>query len=82
LFAFFAIGGTATLSALGAPIWIVIVGAAALALASASEHRKLAGIYNFTLFQIMLFGGWRSILHSVAACSAAYVLGHLALLTV
>lgn len=81
LLAYLAIGGTAISSALGAPAWIILASAATLSFASALEHRKLAGTANFTLFQIMLLGGWKSILNSVAVCSAAYVLGRLALLT-
>lgn len=79
LLAYLAIGGTAIVSALGAPVWIVLASATALSLTSALDHRKMAGIANVTLFQIVLFGGWKSILNSLAACSAAYVLGRLAL---
>lgn len=80
MLAYLAIGSTAVSSALGAPVWIVLASATALSLASALEHRKLAGSANFTLFQIMLFGGWRSIFNALAACTAAYVLGRIALL--
>lgn len=80
--AYLLIGATAVASALGAPAWIIFLAAIPLAMSAALEHRKLAGIADSTMLQIFLFGGWKSIGHSVGACAAAYILGHLALLTV
>ena len=76
------IGGTAVASALGAPVWIILVGAITLTLVSASEHRRLASSTNFTFAQIMLFGGWKSMANATATSAAAYMLGRLTLLTV
>jgi len=82
LLAYLAIGGTAISSALGAPMWIILVGAATLLLASALEYRRLASITDFTFVQIILFGGWKSAGNALAACAAAYALGRVAILTV
>lgn len=78
MLAYFAIVSTATAAYFGAPMWTFLIGAAALMLLSALEHRHLAAEYSKPYATSALtWAAWQSAGHATLASGAAYLLGHL-----
>ena len=78
LLAYIAIVSTATAAYFGAPIWTLLLGAAALMLLSAIEHRNLAAEYSKPYAASALtWAAWQSAGHGTLASGAAYLLGYL-----
>jgi hypothetical protein len=78
MLAYIAIVSTATAAYFGAPIWTFLVGAAALILLSAIEHRELVGYYGKPYARSAIaWAAWQSAGHAMLASAAAYLLGYL-----
>lgn len=78
MLAYIAIVSTATAAYFNAPIWTFLVGAAALMLLSAVEHREFASSYSKPYARSAIaWAAWQSAGHALIASSAAYLLGYL-----
>jgi hypothetical protein len=75
--AFVAIVSTATTAYLGAPIWTILIGTAALMLMSAVGHRHFAASFAKPYARSALtWAAWRSAGHAMLASGGAYLLGY------
>jgi hypothetical protein len=77
MLAYLAIVSTATAAFLGAPVWTFLLGAAALMLLSAIEHRRIAMNAAWHSLEMLSWAAWQSAEHAMLASGAAYVLGYL-----
>jgi hypothetical protein len=78
MLAYLAIVGTATAAYCGAPIWTFLVGAVALMLLAAFEHREFAASYSKPYARSAIaWAAWQSAGHATIAGGAAYLLGYL-----
>ncbi len=77
MLAYLTIVSTATAAYFGAPIWTLLVAAAALTLLSAIDHRELATGYAKPYARsAIVWAAWQCAGHATLACSAAYLLGY------
>jgi hypothetical protein len=76
MLAYLAIISTATAAFFGAPVWTFLVGAAALMLLSAFEHRRIATDATWDSLEMLSWAGWQSAAHAFLASGAAYLLGY------
>jgi hypothetical protein len=76
MLAYLAIVSTATAAFFGAPVWTVLVGAAALTLLSAVEHRRMAMEATWHSLEMLSWAPWQSAAHAMLASGGAYVLGY------
>ena len=81
MLAYLAIISTATAAFLGATVWTFLVGAAALILLSAIQHRRIVMDATWDSLEMLSWDAWQSAGHAFLASGAAYVLGYIARLS-
>ncbi len=77
MFGYLAIVLTALAAFFGAPVWAFLVGAAALMVVSALEHRRIAANATWESLEALHWATWHNAGQAVLASGGAYVLGHL-----